>query len=136
MIKKIDHLGIAVKSIEEAAKFYTDVLGLTVDHIEVVAEQKVRTAMIMVGESRVELLEPTDPTSTVAKFLETRGEGIHHVAYAVESVEDALAQAKASGARLIDEMPRIGAGGARIAFIHPKSSFGVLVELCQRDGGH
>ncbi len=133
MIKKIDHLGIAVKSIEEAAKFYTDVLGLSVDHVEVVAEQKVRTAMIMVGESRVELLEPTDPTSTVAKFLETRGEGIHHVAYGVENVVEALAHAKASGARLIDETPRTGAGGAQIAFIHPKSSFGVLVELCQRD---
>ncbi len=133
MIKKIDHLGIAVKSIEEAAKFYTDVLGLTVDHIEVVADQKVRTAMIMVGESRVELLEPTDPSSTVAKFLETRGEGIHHVAYGVENVEEALAHAKASGARLIDETPRAGAGGARIAFLHPKASFGVLVELCQRD---
>ena len=95
MIKKIDHLGIAVKNIEEAAKFYTDVLGLTVDHIEVVADQKVRTAMIMVGESRVELLEPTDPTSAVAKFLETRGEGIHHVAYGVENVDEALAHAKA-----------------------------------------
>ncbi|MGE5654391.1 MAG: methylmalonyl-CoA epimerase [Bacillota bacterium] len=133
MIKKIDHLGIAVKNIEQAAKFYTDTLALTVDHIEVVPEQKVKTAMIMVGESRVELLEPTDPTSPVAKFLETRGEGIHHVAYSVENVAEALAHAKASGARLIDETPRIGAGGAKIAFIHPKSSFGVLVELCQRD---
>jgi methylmalonyl-CoA epimerase len=132
MIRKIDHLGIAVKNLEETQKFYTQILGLSVAHTEVVPEQKVRVAMIPVGESRVELLEPTDPTSPVAKFIESKGEGVHHVALMVDNIEEALAEAKAEGARLIDETPKIGAGGAKIAFVHPKTGYGVLVELCEK----
>lgn len=131
-IGKIDHLGIAVHSIEAAMPLYTGMLGLELHEIEEVEDQKVRTAVFPVGESRIELLEPTSPDSPVAKFLEKRGEGIHHVALAVQDVAAALAKLKAEGARLIDEAPRKGAGGAMIAFIHPKSTGGVLLELCQR----
>ncbi|MOA52332.1 Glyoxalase/Bleomycin resistance protein/Dioxygenase superfamily protein [compost metagenome] len=107
-------------------------LGLELHEIEEVEDQKVRTAVFPVGESRIELLEPTSPDSPVAKFLEKRGEGIHHVALGVQDVAAALARLKAEGARLIDEAPRKGAGGAMIAFVHPKSTGGVLLELCQR----
>ena len=131
-IGKIDHLGIAVRSIEAAMPLYTGMLGLELHEIEEVEDQKVRTAVFPVGESRIELLEPTSPDSPVAKFLEKRGEGIHHVALGVQDVASALAKLKAEGARLIDEAPRRGAGGAMIAFIHPKSTGGVLLELCQR----
>jgi len=131
-IGKIDHLGIAVRSIEAAMPLYTGMLGLELHEIEEVADQKVRTAVFPVGESRIELLEPTSPDSPVAKFLEKRGEGIHHVALAVQDVAAALAKLKAEGAQLIDEAPRKGAGGAMIAFVHPKSTGGVLLELCQR----
>jgi len=131
-IGKIDHLGIAVHSIEAAMPLYTGMLGLDLHEIEEVEDQKVRTAVFPVGESRIELLEPTSPDSPVAKFLEKRGEGIHHVALGVQDVAAALARLKAEGARLIDEAPRKGAGGAMIAFVHPKSTGGVLLELCQR----
>ncbi|MNR94184.1 Glyoxalase/Bleomycin resistance protein/Dioxygenase superfamily protein [compost metagenome] len=131
-IGKIDHLGIAVRSIEAAMPLYTGMLGLELHEIEEVADQKVRTAVFPVGESRIELLEPTSPDSPVAKFLEKRGEGIHHVALGVQDVAAALAKLKAEGAQLIDEAPRKGAGGALIAFVHPKSTGGVLLELCQR----
>ncbi len=131
-IGKIDHLGIAVRSIEAALPLYTGMLGLELHEIEEVEDQKVRTAVFPVGESRIELLEPTSPESPVAKFLEKRGEGIHHVALGVPDVAAALAKLKAEGAQLIDEAPRKGAGGAMIAFIHPKSTGGVLLELCQR----
>jgi len=131
-IGKIDHLGIAVRSIEAAMPLYTGMLGLELHEIEEVADQMVRTAVFPVGESRIELLEPTSPESPVAKFLEKRGEGIHHVALGVQDVAAALAKLKAEGARLIDEAPRRGAGGAMIAFVHPKSTGGVLLELCQR----
>ena len=131
-IGKIDHLGIAVHSIEAAMPLYTGMLGLELHEIEEVEDQKVRTAVFPVGESRIELLEPTSPDSPVAKFLEKRGEGIHHVALGVQDVAAALARLKAEGARLIDEAPRKGAGGAMIAFVHPKSTGGVLLELCQR----
>lgn len=131
-IGKIDHLGIAVHSIEAAMPLYTGMLGLELHEIEEVADQKVRTAVFPVGESRIELLEPTSPDSPVAKFLEKRGEGIHHVALGVDDVAAALAKLKAEGAKLIDEAPRKGAGGALIAFVHPKSTGGVLLELCQR----
>jgi methylmalonyl-CoA/ethylmalonyl-CoA epimerase len=131
-IGKIDHLGIAVHSIDAALPLYTRMLGLTLHEIEEVPDQKVRTAVFPVGESRIELLEPTDPESPVAKFLAKRGEGIHHVALGVPDVAAALARLKAEGAQLIDESPRRGAGGAMIAFVHPKSTGGVLLELCQR----
>ncbi|MGI6066686.1 MAG: methylmalonyl-CoA epimerase [Bacillota bacterium] len=133
MISKIDHIGVAVKSIEEARKFWEETMGLKVTGIEEVAEQKVKTAFLPIGESEVELLESTDPSGAIAKFIEKKGEGIQHVAFRVDNIEEALAKLKAQGVRLIDEKPRIGAGGAKIAFLHPKATFGTLVELCQRD---
>lgn len=131
-IGKIDHLGIAVKSLEVSLPLYVDTLSLPLHETEEVLDQKVRTAIFQVGESRIELLEPTSPESPIARFLDQRGEGIHHVALGVEDVAAALAHLKAKGCRLIDEVPRIGAGGALIAFVHPKSMHGVLLELCQR----
>jgi methylmalonyl-CoA/ethylmalonyl-CoA epimerase len=131
-ILKIDHLGIAVNSIDNGKNFWTDILGLAFAGSETVAEQKVTTAFFPVGESEVELLESTAPDGPIAKYIEKKGEGIQHVAFRVEDIEAALAELKAKGVRLIDEKPRIGAGGAKIAFLHPKATSGVLVELCQR----
>jgi methylmalonyl-CoA/ethylmalonyl-CoA epimerase len=131
-ILKIDHLGIAVKSIDNGKNFWSDILGLGCEGSETVAEQKVTTAFFPVGESEVELLESTAPDGPIAKYIEKRGEGIQHVAFRVENIEAALAELKAKGVRLIDEKPRIGAGGAKIAFLHPKATSGVLVELCER----
>jgi methylmalonyl-CoA/ethylmalonyl-CoA epimerase len=131
-IVKIDHLGIAVESIEESQNFWTNVLGLKFEGVETVAEQKVTTAFFPVGESEVELLESTAPDGPIAGYIEKRGQGIQHVAFRVENIEAALDELKQKGVRLIDEKPRIGAGGAKIAFLHPKSTNGVLVELCQR----
>ena len=130
MIKKIDHLGIAVKSIEAASGFYMNVLGLTPSEIEEVPSQKVRTVFFECGEVHIELLEATDPESPIAKFIEKNGEGVHHVAYAVDSVQGQLERAKNNGARLINETPVPGAGGKDVGFVHPKSSFGVLTEFC------
>jgi len=132
-IIKIDHLGIAVKSIEAGKQFWTNVLGLQFGGVETVSEQKVTTAFFPVGESEVELLESTAPDGPIANYIEKRGEGIQHIAFRVENIEAALDELKAKGVRLIDEKPRVGAGGAKIAFLHPKSTNGVLVELCQRD---
>ena len=129
---KIDHLGIAVNSIEEGKNFWTDVLGLSFEGTETVEAQKVTTAFLPVGESEVELLESTAPDGPIAKFIEKKGEGIQHIAFRVENIEEALAELKAKGIRLIDEQPRLGAGGAKIAFLHPKATSGVLVELCER----
>ena len=129
---KIDHLGIATKSIEESLKFWQDSLGLENVHTEIVEEQKVRVAMLPIGESRVELLEPTSEDSPISKFLEKRGGGIHHIAIEVENIEASLAKLKAEGARLIDETPRIGAEGCLIAFVHPATTGGVLLELSQK----
>ena len=131
-ILKIDHLGIAVNSIEAGKSFWTGVLGLKFEGSETVAEQKVTTAFFPVGESEVELLESTAPDGPVAKYIEKRGEGIQHIAFRVENIEEALAELKEKGIRLIDEKPRTGAGGAKIAFLHPKSTNGILVELCER----
>jgi len=131
-VLKIDHLGIAVKSIEEGKNFWTNALGLEFEGVETVAEQKVTTAFFPVGESEVELLESTAPDGPIANYLEKKGEGIQHIAFRVESIEAALNELKEKGIRLIDEKPRIGAGGAKIAFLHPKSTNGVLVELCER----
>ena len=132
-ILKIDHLGIAVNSIEDGKDFWSGVLGLNFEGAETVAEQKVTTAFFPVGESEVELLESTAPDGPVAKYIEKRGQGIQHVAFRVENIEEALAELKEKGVKLIDQQPRIGAGGAKIAFLHPKATAGVLVELCQRD---
>jgi len=131
MLSKINHIGIAVKSLEESLPFYRDNLGMSFAGIEEVAEQKVRVAMLQVGESKIELLEPTSDDSPVAKFMEKNGPGIHHLAYEVEDIEAAIAKLMGEGARMIDEKPRCGAHDTRIAFIHPKSSNGVLTEICQ-----
>ena len=131
-VLKVDHIGIAVNSIEEGKKFWTDVLELKFEGSETVAEQKVTTAFFPVGESEVELLESTAPDGPVAKHIEKKGEGVQHIAFRVENIEEALAELKEKGIRLIDEKPRTGAGGAKIAFLHPKSTNGVLVELCEK----
>jgi methylmalonyl-CoA epimerase len=132
-IKNIDHIGIAVKSIEQAGKFYTDVLGLDIEDIETVAEQKVNVAFIPITDSEVELLESVEPDGPVAKYIEKRGEGIQHIAFRVDDINQCLSELKEKGVRLIDQTPRHGAGGAKIAFIHPKETNGVLVEICERD---
>ena len=134
MLTKINHIGIAVKSLDETIPFYRDNLGMAFAGIEEVAEQKVRVAMLSVGESKIELLEPTSEESPVAKFIEKNGPGVHHVAYEVADIEVAIARLMADGARMIDEKPRAGAHGTLIAFVHPKSSNGVLTEICQ--AGH
>ena len=130
---KINHLGIATKGIDEALKFWSDALGLENVHTETVEEQKVRVAMLPIGESKIELLEPTAEDSPIAKFLEKRGGGIHHIAVEVENIEESLAKLKRKGMRLIDETPRIGAEGCLVAFVHPSSSNGVLLELVQEN---
>ena len=132
-ILKIDHLGIAVNSIDEKKSLWEDALGLHFEGEETVQEQKVTTAFFPVGESEVELLQSTEDDGPVAKFIERKGEGIHHVAFRVENIEEALEELKAKGVKLIDEKPRMGAGGAKIAFLHPKATGGVLIELCERD---
>lgn len=131
MLTKINHIGIAVKSLEESLPFYRDNLGMSFAGIEVVEEQKVRVAMLQVGESKIELLEPTTDDSPVAKFIEKNGTGIHHIAYEVPDIEAAIARLTEEGVRMIDQKPRCGAHDTRIAFLHPKSSGGVLTELCQ-----
>ena len=130
-ITHIEHLGIAVKSIEEALPYYEQVLGLKCYNIEEVADQKVKTAFFMVGQTKIELLEPTSEESAVAKFIDKKGEGIHHIAFAVPSVAEALAEVEAKGVKLIDKAPRGGAEGLNIAFLHPKSTCSVLTELCE-----
>lgn len=132
MILKIDHLGIAVNSINEGRNFWSDILGLAFAGTETVPEQRVTTGFFPVGQSEVELLESTDADGPVATFIAKKGQGIHHVAFRVENIEQALAELKQKGIQLIDEKPRKGAGGAKIAFVHPKATNGVLVELCER----
>ncbi|MCW8799815.1 MAG: methylmalonyl-CoA epimerase [Desulfobacter sp.] len=131
-ILKIDHIGIAVTHLNESKKFWTDVLGLEFSGSETVEEQNVTTAFFPVGESEVELLESTASDGPVARYLKKKGEGIHHIAFRVENIQAALDELKAKGIKLIDETPRKGAGGTKIAFIHPKSTNGILVELCER----
>ena len=130
-ISHIEHLGIAVKSLDEAIPFWEKKLGLKCYAIEEVKEQKVRTAFFKIGQSKIELLESTDPEGPIGKFIEKKGEGIHHVAFAVEGLQQALDSVAASGIQLIDKQPRKGAEGLNIAFLHPKSTFGVLMELCE-----
>ncbi len=128
----IDHVGIAVRNLDEAIPFYRDVLGLELIEVEEVPDQGVRTAAFAAGDNRIELLEPTAASSPIAKFLERRGEGIHHLALRVADVAESLESLKAGSCRLIDETPRAGAGHASIAFVHPQSTHGVLLELCSR----
>ena len=128
----IEHLGIAVKSLEDAIPFYEEVLGLKCYAVEEVAEQKVKTAFFKVGQTKIELLESTDPEGPVGKFIEKRGEGVHHLAFAVEGLQESLDLLAEKGVKLIDKTPRKGAEGLNIAFLHPKSTFGVLTELCEK----
>ena len=131
-VLKIDHIGIAVKSIDAVKQLYSGLFGLIHAGNETVAEQKVTTAFFPVGDTEVELLESTSPDGPIAKFLEKKGEGVQHIAFRVENIEEALAELKANGVQLIDEKPRRGAGGAKIAFLHPQSTFGMLIELCEK----
>jgi len=131
-IKHIDHVGIAVKSIDEAGKFFTDILGLKLKDEETVEEQKVKTGFFPITDSEIELLESTELDGPVAKYIDARGEGIQHIAFRVENIEEAVKELKEKGVRMIDNEPRKGAGGARVAFIHPKESHGVLIELCEK----
>ena len=136
MINRIDHLGIAVRSLAESVKYYEQALGLRCEHTEEVPSQKVKTAFFDVGGVHLELLEPTAPDSPIAAFLEKRGEGIHHIAFATDDIAGQLGQAKQAGAKLIHEVPFDGAAGKLVAFLHPKSTFGVLTELCMpQEGG-
>ena len=130
-VSHIEHIGIAVKSLDEAIPYWENVLGLKCYNIEEVADQKVKTAFFKVGQTKIELLESTSEDGTIAKFIEKKGAGVHHMAFAVEGVEDALADAESKGVQLIDKAPRKGAEGLSIAFLHPKSTFGVLTELCE-----
>lgn len=131
-ILKIDHVGVAVNSINDSENFWKEIMGLEFEGSETVEEQKVTTAFFPVGESEIELLESTSPEGPVAKYIEKKGEGMQHIAFRVENIEEALLELKEKGVRLIDQTPRIGAGGAKIAFLHPKATSGVLVELCER----
>lgn len=133
MVGKVDHIGIAVGDLDETLKFYTEVLGMKLEGTEEVKEQKVKTAFLPLGDTEIELLESTDKEGPIARYIEKRGEGVQHIAYRVDDIEKALERMKEKGIRLIDEKPRYGAGGAKIAFLHPKSTHGVLIELCQRD---
>ncbi|NLL28920.1 MAG: methylmalonyl-CoA epimerase [Bacteroidales bacterium] len=130
-ISHIEHIGIAVKNLEESIKFYEEVLGFKCYGIEEVKDQKVKTAFFMVGQTKIELLESTDPEGPIGKFIEKKGEGMHHMAFAVEDIENALKEVEAKGVRLIDQTPRMGAEGMTIAFLHPKSTIGVLTEFCE-----
>ncbi|MEM2211215.1 MAG: methylmalonyl-CoA epimerase [Nitrososphaerales archaeon] len=131
MIKKIDHIGIAVKNLDNALKLYKDAFGLEFKSIEVVKDQKVRVATIPIGDVKIELIEPIEIDSPITKFIESRGEGIHHIALESDNISNMLKSLKEKGYKLIDEEPRIGANKAKIAFIHPKSMMGVLFELCE-----
>ena len=133
MVNKVDHIGIAVKDLDEAIKFYEDVLGIKCTNKEEVAEQKVKVAFLPIGDTEIELLESTEEDGPIDRHIERRGEGVQHIAYRVDDIEKAIKECKEKGIRMIDEKPRYGAGGAKIAFLHPKSTFGVLIELCQRD---
>ena len=131
-LKNIDHIGIAVTSIQESLSFWETSLGIKPQGIEEIPERKLKTAFLPVGDTDIELLEPTSADSSIAKFIEKRGEGLHHIAIRVDDIDAALAELRAKGVQLIDETPRNGAGGTRIAFVSPKSTHGVLLELCER----
>jgi len=133
MIKKIDHIGIAVNSIEKTSEIFSKILGLKVAGEEIIEEQKVKVAFLPLGDSELELLESTSPDGPIARFIEKKGEGIQHIAFRVDNLEKALEKLKEEGFRLIDEKPRYGAGGAKIAFLHPKNINGILIELSERN---
>ncbi|MDM5229256.1 methylmalonyl-CoA epimerase [Cytobacillus sp. NJ13] len=134
MIKKVDHIGIAVRSIDEALPFYTETLKLEFLGIEEVGSQGVKVAFIKAGETKLELLEPTSENSPIAKFIEKRGEGLHHVALGVDSIQERINEMKEQGIRMLQEEPKLGAGGAQVAFMHPKSTGGILYEFCEKKG--
>jgi methylmalonyl-CoA/ethylmalonyl-CoA epimerase len=131
-LERLDHIGIAVEKIDESLPFWEGILGLPLNGTEEVQEQKVRTAFLPLGESEIELLESLDPEGPIGKFIAAKGQGIQHIAFRVDDIEAALAELKEKGVRLIDQTPRYGAGGAKIAFLHPKATGGVLIELCER----
>lgn len=133
MVKKIDHIGIAVKNLNETLNFYENILGLKSAGTETVEEQKVKVAFLPIGDTEVELLESTEEDGPIARYIAKNGEGVQHIAYKVDDIEKAIKEMKENGIRMIDEKARYGAGGAKIAFCHPKSTYGVLIELCQRD---
>lgn len=130
-LSHIEHIGIAVKSLEESIPYWENIFGLKCYSVEEVATQKVKTAFFKIGETKIELLESTDPEGPIGKFIEKKGEGVHHIAFAVNGLENALAETESKGIQLIDKVPRKGAEGLHIAFLHPKSTFGVLTELCE-----
>ena len=132
MILKIDHIGVAVANLDATVKFYSEIMGMKVAKTETHAEQKVKVAFLPVGDTEVELLEPTDPESAIAKHISTKGEGIQHIAYRVNDIVAAVAELKAKGMRFVNEEPRIGAGNTKIVFLHPKNTFGVLIELVEQ----
>ncbi len=136
MLKKINHIAIAVNNIEEAAKFYQEVMGLTLSGVEVVSAQKTRVGFFKIGESNIELVQPAEPDSPLTKFLETKGQGIHHICFEVDDVEAEVKSFLEKGATMIDQKPRPGAHGTKVAFVHPKSSNGVLIELCELPKEH
>ncbi len=136
MIKKINHIAIAVNNLEEAAKFYQEVMGLTLSGVEVVTAQKTKVGFFKIGETHIELVQPSEPDSPLVKFLETKGQGIHHICFEVEDVEAEVKAYLEKGATLIDQKPRPGAHDTKVAFIHPKSSSGVLIELCELPKEH
>ena len=131
-ISHIEHIGIAVKNLPEAITYYESILGIKCYSVEEVKEQKVKTAFFMVGQTKIELLESTDPEGPIGKFVEKKGEGIHHLAFAVKGIEASLEEMESKGVQLIDKAPRKGAEGLDIAFLHPKSTYGVLTELCEK----
>jgi methylmalonyl-CoA/ethylmalonyl-CoA epimerase len=131
-LSHIEHIGIAVKNLDEAIKFYEDIFGLKCYAVEEVIDQKVKTAFFQVGQTKIELLESTDPEGPIGKFIEKRGEGIHHIAFAAKGLQSSLDELKEKGVKLIDEQTRLGAEGLHIAFIHPKETYGVLTELCEK----
>ncbi|MDX1806818.1 MAG: methylmalonyl-CoA epimerase [Paenisporosarcina sp.] len=133
-MKKVDHIGIAVRNLDETIPYYTETLGLKVLKIEEVASESVRVAFIDAGNVKLELLEPMSEQSAIHTFIEKKGEGIHHIAFGVEGIEERMTELREKGIRILNEQPKIGAGGAKVAFIHPKSSFGVLYELCDKSG--
>lgn len=134
ILKKVDHIGIAVKNLDETIPYYTETLGLSVLKIEEVVSESVRVAFIDAGNVKLELLEPMSTQSAIHSFIEKKGEGIHHIAFGVEGIEERMKELREKGIRVLNEQPKIGAGGAQVAFLHPKSSFGVLYELCDKTG--
>jgi methylmalonyl-CoA/ethylmalonyl-CoA epimerase len=136
MIKKINHIAVAVNNVEEAAKFYQNVMGLNLSGVEVVAAQKTKVGFFKIGDSNIELVEPAEPDSPLVKFLETKGPGIHHICFEVDDVEAEVKAFLEKGATMVDQKPRPGAHNTKVAFVHPKSSSGVLIELCELPKGH